>query len=390
MANYFELIGKIIPLKRKDKPAVERNEYESGWMNTTVNFLCLAGEDSVICRVQGGKWKDDKKNAIKTMSVRRRQDDGTLTESVKIDIPWDERFDKEQIEKVAGYKKFTFDLSNNTTRKYMNYARSAVRSEDWENNALKMYPFQSEAEADERITAEYAKRHQFLSEYDFAEYLADYIEHADSNTVFCLKGSYDIQFSVAQDRFYATYHVTSISKAEHDAKPSATFNNLSVYIAKDFIDDEDVVEQGKANIHGWLQYYDSSVKKTGFTPIVIALYGDQKKIDYFKAKTKDMTSEIGRQNMVVDIINQTEYREITMDDLSDEEREDIECGLRTFEDVKKAYHGRIAGGRITELRFVKLGKDNLVETDYTVDDMVPAKADVSLVDDIDVFDDDEL
>lgn len=389
MANYFELVGKLMPFKRKDKSTVDRKTYNSGWMSTTVDFLCVAGADSVICRVQGGKWQNDEKNVIKTMSVRKKNEDGTLTESQRIDIPWTERFDPEQIAKVAGYRKFTFDHSNNDTRSQMRFARAAVQSEDWENKALKIFPFQSEDEANERIDVENAKKHQFLSEYDFAEYVAHYLENAD-NTLFHLNGVYDIQYNAERDRFYATYHVTSIVKANENESPHASFNNLGIYIAKDFIDDTDLKEYGKANINGWLQYYDSSAKTNGFSPIIISLYGDQKKIDYFKTKTNALDDgAIAKQNMVVDIIRQTEYKEITIDDISDEEREDIEGGLRTFEDVKKAYNNRIAGGRINELRFVSLGKDSLQETKYTIDDMIPARIKQENIE-IDVFEDDEL
>ena len=61
--------------------------------------------------------------------------------------------------------------------------------------------------------------------------------------------------------------------------------------------------------------------------------------------------------------------------LDDETREDIECGLLSFDDVKKALGGNTFGDRISELRYVELTatKNIVKDTIYSIDDMHPAK-----------------
>ena len=81
--------------------------------------------------------------------------------------------------------------------------------------------------------------------------------------------------------------------------------------------------------------------------------------------------------------------------LDDETREDIECGLLDFEDVKRELGGRAIGDRISELRFTELTpKKNVAQdTMYTVEDMHPAREDAVEEENedvvADIFDDDE-
>lgn len=391
MTNIFELVGKIIPTKDKNGNYFTTNTYASGWMNTTVNFAMACGNERVYCRVQGGKWKDDKRNVVKTMTPSYVDDAGNRIASTKIDIPWSDRFDEETCKKVAGYRKFIFDESNERERSLIRFARKAVESEEWENTALKRYPFKTMEEANECLKAEINKKHSYIAEYDFAEFMTKFItSNYNRDTLYKVTGTYDISYN--EGRFYTTYHVTRIVKAEDNEEPRAQLPNLKVFISKDFIDDESAEDTGKAFIRGWLEYYDSGVRENGYSPISIALYGDEKKYNFFKRKTADLDDDaIAIYGMKIDIINSTSFREITEDDLSDEEKEDIEFGIRTFESIKASRSGRVAGDRLSELRFVTLVDGKLTETDKTISMMNPAKK-VDVVadltdDDEDLFDD---
>ena len=67
-----------------------------------------------------------------------------------------------------------------------------------------------------------------------------------------------------------------------------------------------------------------------------------------------------------------------MDMLDDETREDIECGLLDWEEVKRELGGKTAGDRVSELRFTELTpkKNKPQDTVYSVDDMHPAREEI--------------
>ena len=81
---------------------------------------------------------------------------------------------------------------------------------------------------------------------------------------------------------------------------------------------------------------------------------------------------------------------ITYDDLSDEDKEDIDCGLLDLDEVIKALGGNKVGDKVKEFAFNRLNpyKKTAEDTTYTMDDMVPAKAKDEESDDL--FDDDDL
>lgn len=63
--------------------------------------------------------------------------------------------------------------------------------------------------------------------------------------------------------------------------------------------------------------------------------------------------------------------EITEDMLTDEQKDDLECGLITMDDIRAEY-GKVYGDRIRELQFVKPARGftkGSNETAYNVEDL---------------------
>ena len=69
--------------------------------------------------------------------------------------------------------------------------------------------------------------------------------------------------------------------------------------------------------------------------------------------------------------------------MSDEDKENVDCGLVTVKELAAAMGGQKVGERISEIRFKGLNarKKNVEDTSYTTDDMHPAIADVNEDDD---------
>ena len=77
--------------------------------------------------------------------------------------------------------------------------------------------------------------------------------------------------------------------------------------------------------------------------------------------------------IVVKLINGASINEISLDDLDEETREDIELGILDFEDVKAELGGSVFGDRITESQFLKIGRGyskGKEETDYSDEDLI--------------------
>jgi hypothetical protein len=143
-------------------------------------------------------------------------------------------------------------------------------------------------------------------------------------------------------------------------------------------DDSNYEETGKVLVNGWISYYDSNLKKSGFKPMVVVVREDDDKKRKALKRKFTCDEEIKQIGLTLSVIEGAEVIELTMDMLDEETREDIECGLLDFEDVKRELGGRAIGDRVSELRFAELTpkKNKPQDTVYSSDDMHPAREDV--------------
>lgn len=397
MAEVFNFTGKIALGKETEKfKPIERKEFTSSWMNTTVKFNCLSGTNRILCTVQGGKWKSDVKNVIRTFSKTTTDANGNTVKGEKLEIAWDKRFDKNEIDKVAGFKKFICDLGDVRMRYKLQDLVKAFKNGTATDEKMAEVEIYNLADAEAALEKSEAKKKEFLSEYDFAEYMAKVASSEKfKNKMFHISGTYDVQYAPDKDRFYTNYRVNRVVLAQDDAEPK-TEMKVDFYYGEDAWDDSQYEETGKCFVNGWVTYYDTNVKKNGFMPFVIAVKENEKKTAALKRKF-DVDDGVKQLGITLHVIDGAEVVELTMDMLSEETREDIECGLIDWETYKRQLGGRAVGERISELRFAELTpKKNIVQdTVYSVDDMRPAKATAAKdavvdEDEVDLFDDDEL
>lgn len=399
MATVFNFCGKISLPKETDKfKPVEKKEFQSGWCNSTVKFNAISGTNRILCTVQGGKWKDDKKNTVKTFSKSTTDENGKVTKGASIEIPWAKRFDEAEIAKVAGFKKFIVDTGDYKMRYKLQDLVKAFENGTVTDEQMELLGIDNLADAKAALEKSQAKRKEFISEWDFAEFVTKLAQSEKyKDKLFNISGNYEIQYSAEKDKFYKNYHVNRITLAAEDAEPS-TEMKIDFLFGSDAWDDSNYEETGRVLVNGWVSYYDSNLKKNGFADMTVVIREDnEKKRNALKRKftCEDGVKQIG---LTLSVIEGAEVIELTMDMLDDETREDIECGLLDFEDVKRELGGRAIGDRISELRFAELTpKKNVAQdTVYTVEDMHPAKVEVVEEDekeddsDFDIFDDDEL
>lgn len=389
--NQITFVGRIQAIKDSEKfHPVERKTFDSGWSMTTVRFNCISKTNRVMCVTQGGKWTDDKKNVVKTIAKTVTNEDGSVTKGEKIDIPWAKRFDTKEIEKVAGYRKFVVDLGDAQMRYALQDAVKAFEEDNITDELIEKTGCNTLEEAKEALDKSNKRRHVFLSEWDFAEFMTKVVSSPKiKDTVFRISGYQEVQYNAEKGRFYVNYRVNRVDIAK-EGLDETTDLSVDFYFGNNCVDDEDFEENGKGYINGYTTYWDSMVKKNGFMPMTLVVR-DKAKLKVMKKRLVADDDEIKNIGLVGEVIQGASMSAITMDDLSDEDREDIECGLVTFEQLAAAMGGQKAGEKITEIRLKGFNarKKTVEDTSYTTDDMHPARADVKEdTEDVDLFDDD--
>lgn len=394
-ASVFNFCGKMSLPKQTDKfIPIDRREFQSGWCNTTVKFNCLSNTNRVPCTVQGGKWKNDDKNIIKTFSKSVTDANGKVIKGEKIDIPWAKRFDADQIDKVAGFRKFICDTGNAKERYKLQDLVKAFENKNVTDEMMEELGINNIEDAKNALEKSNAKRKVFLSEYDFAEHVAKVAASEKfKNSLFYMSGSYELQYNSDSDKFYKTYRVNRINLAPDDAEPSTEMKVDFLY-GENAWDDSVYDETGKIIVNGWLSYYDSNLKKPGFSHIEVAIREENEKKRNALKRKFDVDDGIKQIGLTLNVIEGAEVVELTLDMVDEETREDIECGLLDWETVKRELGGRAIGDRISEFRFAELTpKKNVAQdTTYSIDDMHPAREEVVESDEeevMDIFEDDE-
>lgn len=389
--NQFVFVGKIQGIKDSESfHPVEKKTFDSGWNMTTVKFNCISGTNRIMCLVQGGKWNDDKKNVVKTIAKTVTNEDGSVTRGEKIEIPWSKRFDEKEIEKVAGYRKFVVDLGDAQMRYALQNAVKAFEDGNITDELIAKTGCNTLEDAKAALEKSMARRHVFLAESDFADFMVKVVASDKiKNTLFRISGYQEVQYSAEKDRFYVNYRVNRVDIAK-EGLDEATDLSVDFYFGKNCVDDEEFDETSKGFINGYTTYWDSMTKKNGFMPMTFVVR-DKAKLNVIKKRLSVDDDEIKNVGLVGEVIQGASMSAITYDDLSDEDKEDVDAGLVTLEELTAAMGGQKAGEKITEIRLKGFNarKKTVEDTTYTIDDMHPARADVKEdMEDVDLFDDD--
>ena len=158
---------------------------------------------------------------------------------------------------------------------------------------------------------------------------------------------------------------------------------------------------GKYYVNGYVMEYDRNRKSNIPVPTTVTIpvaskdaeEKEKKKVEAIKHKFIVEDDTYKEYGVVVDMLNGAQKTEITEDMLSDEEKEDLECGLITMDDIRKELGGNVYGERVKEYQFVKPAKGFIrgrQDTVYTDDDMVIKPLEEELPEGTeDLFDDDD-
>lgn len=368
MANAISFVGKI----RKIKDGYTEQEFAGGFIKRKLRFQALCNNSVQWLEVTALVWKDEKKNKVYTLkSVEGAKDE-------KMVVEWANRLNPEVVAMVPGYKRLVVDTDTFAHRKEL-----------------------EDAGLDEELEKSKKKRKEFIHESDFIDYLIKVLDNEKSkDMIFRINGTAEYAYGYSKDVYYRSFVPQKIFRVQDDTEQSCA-GTMKLYFAEGAVDETCVDETGDYVINAFVDYYDQGAKMTAFTPISVKINKDHKMANGFKKRfSKAEGDEIKELGVGVDFINGAQSVDITMDMLSDEQKEAIEDGMVTFEEIKAELGGKAFGNRVTEIRLTGLMKgysSGVQDTMYSIDDLrkkpikdAPKSETVAKTENVDIFGDDDI
>ena len=397
----FEMTGKLSIGKENEKfKPYEEKTFDSGWAKRRLSFNVIAGDNRHMLTVDGGCFKDGHGD-VYLFSKGSTDESGVKTKGESFKIPFKDRFTSPKLAEVAEFKKYVFDLEQPNRRYLLQRLEEGIHEgKSVTDEDLKKVGLETKSQIAEELEKSTKKHHEFVTEWDFAEFVKKVIDSGKyTNKKFFIRGNITHSYSDDKERIYENYIPSRIYLADDDAEEMSTANINLIYNKESF-DDMSVEEKGKYYVNGYVMSYDNNRKTNIPIPTTIVINApsdDTDEKDKKKAKVickkfeidDDAYKELG---VVVNMLNGAQKTEITDDMLTDEQKEDLDCGLITEEDIIRDMGGSVYGDRIKEYQFVKIGKGfskGREDTVYADADMVIQPIEDESVTE-DLFEDDDL
>lgn len=399
----FEMTGKLSISKEteKFKPWDER-KYDSGWVKRRLLFNVTCGDNRHMLSVDDGSFEDGHGD-VYTFTKSTVDESGNKKKGESITIPFKERLTSPRIAEVAEFKKYIFDLEK-PGRRY-GLEKAAERLKEGRNltdEELKNLGLENESEVTEALENSKKKRHEFITKWDYAEFIKKVIDSGKySDAKFFIRGNGEYSYSENNERVYESYVPTRIYLAADDSEESSTAT-ANILFNSESLDTMSADEKKKYYVNGWMMEYDNNRRGNIPVPVTVTIPlpsedTDQKakrRIESLKHKFTVDDESIKEYGVVVNMLNGAQKTEITEDMLTDEQRDDLDCGLITMDDIRAELGSSVYGERIREYEFVKPARGftkGRQETVYTAEDMVIRPIEETLPEGTeDLFDDDDL
>ena len=119
----------------------------------------------------------------------------------------------------------------------------------------------------------------------------------------------------------------------------------------------------------------------------------KKKAEAIKHKFIVEDDSFKEYGAIVNMLNGAQKTEITEDMLTDEQKEDLDLGIITMEDIRADLGGDVYGERIREYQFAKPARGftkGRQDTVWTEEDMIIKPIEEEIQDDEDLFEDEKV
>ena len=228
----------------------------------------------------------------------------------RIEIPWEDRHEESSLKSVADYRKYVVDLGD-----------------------------------------EYGGRKEFISGYDYIEYLEETLPKYDGKIT--ANGRYSRRYY--NGKYIDTYELDSVF-ASTAASNSLTVR-MDLYYNKDSVDNSEFKTEKKIYLDTYIKQYIDKDNGEKFMPRPVVLNASkftnsEEHQKYLKNILKYVLikdKEIMHIPWKCKVINGAETVEFDESMLSDAQKEQIECGVATIDDFKT---GDIYGQSINEIRLI--------------------------------------
>ena len=401
----FEMLGKITMSKETEKfKPYSETKYESGWVKRRIMFNAICGDNRHLLSVDGGSFADGHGD-VYTFTKGSVDANGNKIKGESLKIPFKDRLTSPKLAEVAEFKKFVFDLEKPNRRYKLEKAAEKIKEgTSLTDEELRELGIESEADVKSELEKSNKKKHEFISEWDFVEFIKKVIDSGKYNDKkFFIRGNATYSYSDKNQKVYENYVPQRIYLADDDAEEYSTATIKVIYGA-DAVDEMSAEEKGKYYVSGYMMEYDNNRKENIPVPVVVTIPvapseasdKDKKKVEAIKRKfvvEDDTFKELGIE---VNMLNGAQKVEITEDMLTDEQKEDLECGLITLDDIRADLGGNVYGDRVQEYQFSKIARGftkGRNDTVYTAEDMEIKPIEEKLpegTDDLFDTDDDEI
>ena len=396
----FEMTGKLsIPKETEKFKPYQENKYPSGWVRKQLLFNVTCGDNRHMLSVTAGAFEDGHGD-IYTFTKSGVDENGNKIKGESIQIPFKDRLTSPKIAEVAEFKKFIVDLEEPGRRyKLQNLAEKLHEGTELTDEQLKEAGLESKDEVNEAYEKSKKKRHEFISEWDYIDFIKKVINSDKyKDKMFFIRGNGEYQYSDKNQRVYESYIPTRIYLAADDAESSSTAT-INIIFNSESLDDMSVEEKGKYFVNGYMMEYDQNRKSNIPVPVTITIpvpddNSDpkaKKKAEAIKHKFMVDDDSFKEYGAIVNMLNGAQKQEISEEMLTDEQREDLDLGIITMDDIRAELGGSVYGERIREYQFVKPARGftkGRQDTVWTEEDMVIKSVEEEITGDENLFEDD--
>lgn len=362
--NTFRMTGLLSLPKEteKFKPYLTKTS-ASGWNMDKLRFNVTCGDNRHMMSVDA-LYRADESNDITVFTKGGVDDNGNKIKGESIKIKFKERLTDPRLVEVAEYRKLVVDTEVRGRRQALSRAFDNMKEGKMPSDEeLQALGVTDKNEIASEIEKSKKKRKEFISEKDFLEHIKKVIESGKyKDKMFSISGNIVVELNKMNGQFYTKFQPNRVYLAGDDAAPMCE-GEFKVYYGKDGLDALSVDETGKYYLNGYTLEYNQDTKKNDLAaPITLVLPakvdGDNKWdkiaakfVKYFTVNGEEY-KEIG---LKCNLLNGAQRKELDLDDLDEETRENIELGLITMDDVKRelnitsTYGDRIQAYVITSL-----------------------------------------
>ena len=385
MANTFDFVGKIIPCKETDKfKPYDKHTFDSGWMKTTLKFNVACDTNRHLIEIGVFTPSDINTATIYTTAQGEIGDDGKRGQYKNMEVAYADRNKADILDKVAPFKKFVVDTELPKRRKSLETALDRFADGSITDEQIRELGVNTLEECQAEFEKSNKRKHEFIWEYDFIEYLNKLINNpAIKDYKWHITGSYELEYNEQNDQWYRKFKPQRVYRA-FDTDEYKSQGEFTVVFGRDAVDDSDYEETKKIHINGFIgQYLGKPYKKVCYAPLTFTVNGtvNEKIAQGFKKKftfPDESECDYREIGVVCNILDGAQVVELTEDMLTDEQKENIEFGLTTLEDIKKELGKPVYGDKVTDIVITSLARgysNGAKDTVYTSEDFGKPKAD---------------